>query len=250
MRTSVYLVCWSALFLLVAYTRADEREQERANTLVKWMIESHGDDKLLDVKAVTVKSKVTAPDGQVFLSTVTVQPPHQLRAVIEEQGGKGEKTVQLVNDKTCCCQRNGEEEKLDAEGRKELAQLRNRLCLSVLLSSIKNGVYQLKPLGESKIDDRPVLGVKVTREGHRDIEMFIDKTSHRLVKIKTVAKAGSRGEVPLEAYYSDYKDVAGCMVPMKVKYVRNGKTGRTVEVLEYKVHKDKLSDEHFAKPDK
>lgn len=250
MRAMLYASCILALLSLTASgERADD--QAEAKSLVQKLIEAHGGDKLLEVKAATVKSKITAPDGRVFLSTVSVQPPHQFRAVIEEKGGKGEKTIHAMNGGVCMCQENGQEVKLDEEGRKKIAHLGHRLNLSVLLSSLKNESYKLKPLGESKVGEDTVEGVKVIRPGHRDIDLFFDKSSHRLVKLKTTTKISKNGEeVPLEAFYSDYKEVQGCMVPMKVKYKRNDRTGRTVEILEYKLHNEKLPEEHFAKPAK
>lgn len=250
MRTILCAGCFLALLPLAASGRRAD-DQAELKSLVKKVIEAHGGDKLLEIKAATVKSKVTAPDGRVFTSTASVQAPHQFRVVIEEQGGRAEKTVHAMNGKTCTCQENGRDVKLDEEGRKKIAQLGHRLNLSVLISSLKNESYKLEPLGDSQVGDHTVEGVKVIREGHHDISMYFDKKSHLLVKLKTRTKFSKNGEeVPLEADYSEYKDVQGCMLPMKVKYKRNDRTGRTVEILEYRLHKEKLPEEHFVKPAK
>src|SRR5262249_51462034 len=48
--------------------------------------------------------------------------------------------------------------------------------------------FKLAPLGEVKVGDRPTSGVRVSQEGHRDINLFFDKEKHHLLKVERTVK--------------------------------------------------------------
>src|SRR5205085_4534287 len=48
--------------------------------------------------------------------------------------------------------------------------------------------YKVSTLGESKVDNRPAVGVHVERKDRRDVNLFFDKESGLLVKTETRAR--------------------------------------------------------------
>src|SRR5262249_20322452 len=93
------------------------------------------------------------------------------------------------------------------------------------LAPLTDRALSLKPVGESKVGDRAVLGVKVSQKGHRDVELYFGKETGLLAKRSTKAKDLFQGGVEFqeELVYSEYKEVNGVKRPTKVKQLKDGK---------------------------
>jgi outer membrane lipoprotein-sorting protein len=104
-------------------------------------------------------------------------------------------------------------------------------------------------VGETKINDRPALGVKASQPGQRDITMYFDKETGLLTKSEFIVKSREHDnkEVNQEVTYSDYKDVQGVKNPTKFSIKRDGKIFVEGERSEMKMV-EKFDDSTFAKP--
>src|SRR5579871_485868 len=107
--------------------------------------------------------------------------------------------------------------------------------------------FKLSVIGDDKVDGAPVVGVRISKEGHKDVSVYFDKKTH-LVK-----KVVSRGvdyqtqmEVETERVVEGYKEFDGQMRPTKVAVNQDGKKTIEVEVsgVEYV---DEFGDDVFAK---
>jgi hypothetical protein len=108
--------------------------------------------------------------------------------------------------------------------------------------------FKLSTIGEMEIEGKPALGVKVKREGHRDMDLYFDKASGLLVKFEhRVKDEGSGQEVTEEFFASDYKEVEGTKQSMKFTVKRDGKLFIEGELSEYQLL-EKVDDSVFAKP--
>src|SRR5262249_22902988 len=103
-------------------------------------------------------------------------------------------------------------------------------------------------VGESKVGDQEVIGIKVSKKGHKDVSLFFDK------KTGLLAKTESRGldfqtneEVNDERILHDYKKLDGIMKPTRVTMNRDGKKFLEMEITEQK-YVDKLDENTFVKP--
>src|SRR5262249_17540947 len=104
------------------------------------------------------------------------------------------------------------------------------------------------PLGESKVNDKPAVGVKVSSKGHRDVNLYFDKDNGLLVKMEVRVKDMMSGqELAQEVLYSDYKEIEGIKRPMKSTIKRDGKVFVEVTWSDYKIL-EKLDDKTFEKP--
>src|SRR5947199_8063195 len=109
--------------------------------------------------------------------------------------------------------------------------------------------FKLTPLGEVKVGARPAVGVRVSHEGRRDINLFFDKEKYHLLKVERTVKDFMAGgqEVRQETAYGDYKDVEGIATAHKFDIKRDGKDYVDGEMTEVKLH-EKLDDSLFTKP--
>jgi hypothetical protein len=114
---------------------------------------------------------------------------------------------------------------------------------------LKDPAFQLTPLGESKVGDRAVVGVKVSRKDRRDVSLFFDKDTGLLLKCEVRARdvGGGGNEFAQETLYGDYQETDGVKWPRKVTINRDGRRFVEIEVQERKLL-EKLDDKVFAKP--
>jgi hypothetical protein len=107
--------------------------------------------------------------------------------------------------------------------------------------------FNLSMLGEVKVDDRLTDGVKVSRKGHFDVNMYFDKETGLLVMAETQFKEARSGkEVIQESIFSGYKDVSGIKSPTKVSIKRDNRL--VVEASIEMTHFERLDEQVFGKP--
>ena len=94
------------------------------------------------------------------------------------------------------------------------------------LLPLKNKDYTLASLGDVKVGDQPVVGVRVSKKGHRDVNLFFDKAKGHLVKseyiVKDLKTSGDK-ELTQTMLYSDYKEFQGTQQPTRLVMERDGK---------------------------
>ncbi|MBS0205431.1 MAG: hypothetical protein JSS49_21210 [Planctomycetes bacterium] len=116
------------------------------------------------------------------------------------------------------------------------------------LMPLRDKAFKLAPFGEIEIAGRKVVGINVTRDGHRSVNLFFDKETNQLVRTESVVRDEvSSNEVTEESTLSNYKDFNGVQHPTKIVIKRNGMTFADIEVEDYKLS-EKLDDSVFAKP--
>jgi hypothetical protein len=110
--------------------------------------------------------------------------------------------------------------------------------------------YQLNSLGEMKIKGKEAIGIRVAREGKRDVLLWFDKATNLLVKNEHRGAdpwAPQAAEANNEKYYSDYKAVNGVQTPGRLEVHQDGKKIVELEIIEIRYH-ERLDDSIFAKP--
>jgi hypothetical protein len=219
--------------------RADEAADARA-TIGKALKAAGGEDKLAKMPAATWSEKgmyYGMGEGLAYTGKYAVQYPDKFRMEIE-----GFFTIVLDGDKGWM---NGEELDKDRLAEQKAGHYSNWVTS---LLPLKDKEFKLSPLPEAKVDNKPVVGVKVSRAGHRDINLFFDKDTGLLVKSSTKAKAEEQGgqEVTQDTLFMNYKDVDGIKTPMKFAIMRDGNRYIEAEIVDYK-RADKLDPKTFAK---
>jgi outer membrane lipoprotein-sorting protein len=199
-----------------------------------------GEEKLAKTPASTWSEKGTyygMGDGMPYTGKYAVQWPNQFRMEIE-----GVFTIVLNGDQAWM---NGQDMEKEQIGEHKEGHYTG--WVSTLLP-LKDPAFKLTLLPETKVDNKSAVGVKVSRQGHRDVNLFFDKETGLLVKTATRAKAEEQGgkEVNQETYYQNYKEADGVKTPMKIVVKRDDKPYVEAEISDLK-RSPKLDDKLFSK---
>jgi outer membrane lipoprotein-sorting protein len=244
MRKSVAILLTSCLVLGALRTsRADDQADARG-VIAKAMQATGGEEKLAKLKGQSWTEKGTfygMGAGVPYTGSYSLQWPDKFKMEIQ-----GVFTI-VVNGDKGWTNANGSTQEMTKEQLEEQKQgLYNGWVASLV--PLKDKAYKLSLLGESKVGDRPAVGVKVARKDHYDVNLYFDKETNLLAKTSSRLKEAMSGqEVEQEATYSDYKDVSGVKIPTKVSIKRDGKQFVEAENSDVKLA-EKLDDSVFAKP--
>lgn len=227
-------------------------QQDEARALVAKAIEAHGGAKRLEAtKAVTIKGK-----GKAFIMGMelpfgleaSVQEPDKLKNVIEiEVNGMTLTVVQVVNGKKGWNSTMGKTTDMTEKELKEAHAIMQVERVANLIA-LRDRRYKLSPLGEVKVGDWDTAGVRVTKEGTRDVNLYFDKKTHLLRKTEYQGTdPTTMMEVMQEKLFPNYKDMGGLKVPTKLIVNNDGKRFLEIEVSDV-TPVEKLDDSVFAKP--
>ena len=250
MRKSRPLV--STMVTLLAWSVVAQAQESPKEILERAYKAQGGFEKLSKLKATQAKSKgimYLPVDGKVaevsFNSEGSAQLPEKFK-ISQQFEINGTKTTQvqtLIGDKATILV-NGEAMPLDENTRKEMKEQVYFEYISSLVP-LREPSITLTSLGESKVEDKPAIGVKVSSKGHRDISLYFDKETALLSKASSQAfdPIGSK-EVSQEIFFKDYKDLDGTKYPSKSLVTQDGKKVIQLETTEYKVS-EKLDNSVF-----
>jgi hypothetical protein len=218
----------AVLFVMAVGTLRSGDDKDVRATIAK-AIRAKGGDHEAKYKGTIMKAAGTfhgAGEGIPFTGEWQVQGNKQSRAVLEIKVMNQTLTVaKTVNGDKGWMKFNDQVKDMSAD---ELAEEKDDLYARWVSSLVplKDKAFKLAPLGEVKIDDKAATGVRVSREGKRDVNLYFDNGTGMLVKtehqVKDVAGGGDK-EVLQETYFSDFKDFKGAKYPTKFTIKREGK---------------------------
>jgi hypothetical protein len=220
--------------------------------LIRKAIEAHGGQKVLEnIKAATSKSKGTIHlgGGLMFTAEESVQLPDKFRSDIQiDANGMNIKITQAFDGKKGWVKVADNTMDLDDKQTAELKALMYAGKVGGLIELLKDKSFELSPLGEVKVKDRPAVGVLVKQKGQRDISLYFDKQNGLLAKtVMRVIDQMSQAEATQEKIFSDYKAVDGRQTPHKVAVLQDGNPYVDVEVTEVRIV-DRHDPSMFMKP--
>jgi len=238
-----------ALGLALGLTQRVTAEDDAAAVIAKAIKAHRGKAKEKGLKASEIKSKgkLELMGGLEFTQTVKVQYPNKFKEVMELQINNQAYTQTVVfNGKEGWLNVNGMDIKIDKlqEALKEGAYM-----IQVgQLTALKGKGFELSLVGEDKVNDRAVVGVRVAKKGHKDINLYFDKKTWLLAKIEhRTYDFTTQQEVKEERIINEYKDVDGRPMPKKVEVKRDDKKLLEAEITDI-TFVDKFDDSEFAKP--
>jgi hypothetical protein len=107
---------------------------------------------------------------------------------------------------------------------------------------------KLSVIGDDKVDDTPVVGIRVSKEGHKDVSLYFDKKTHLLKKVVSRGlNFQTKAEVESERVFDAYKEFDGQMRPTKASVSQDGSKLLELEIKDFK-YVDKFDEDTFAKP--
>jgi hypothetical protein len=241
---------------LAATVPANVQAQDKdAQAIIDKAIKAHGG---LDKLAVLDKPYTAKAKGIIVLMDMNLDfklegwaaPPTKSKAVIDVSFmGMQLQIIQVFNGDKGWVSVAGdvkEVEKEDMDEHKHSLYVESVTNLTVLKTDKE---IKMSPLGDSKVNDTPVVGVQVKKDKQRDVNLYFDKKTFLLLKAEYRAKDGfTKLEVNQEKFYSDYKEMLPG-IKMAAKQVTNndGKKYMEVEMTEAR-SVDRFDDSIFAKP--
>jgi hypothetical protein len=224
--------------------KADDVDQARA--IVDKAIKAiGGEEKIAKFKNHTWQMKGTyygMGDGVAFTANYAVSWPDKFRFEVEGF------MVVVVNGDQGWRQAMGDTHEFTKE---EMATEKDNLHANRIttLTPLKDKAYTLTFLGETKVEDKPAVGIKVSHKDHPDVKLYFDKENGLLVKTETKVKASEEGnkEVNQETIYGNYQQVDGAWLAGKITILRDGKKYVEGENSDWKTA-DKLDEKTFIKP--
>jgi hypothetical protein len=250
MRTVLSLSAAACLVLILVGRGA--AQSEARGVIEKAVKASGGADKLAKLKVTRARFKGTGKfEGIAVALTgeIAAQLPGQMRLEIQaEAQGQNVTLLYVINGGKAWFRVAGETVELKGE---ELEDQKAGLYaehVQTLVPLLKDKGFTLGPLGEVKVNGRDAVGVKVASRGHKDVNLYFDKATGLLAKTERRALDDAKQEVTEETFCSDYKDVDGVKVPMRVVIRHDGKEFMELEFTEYGFL-DRIDDSEFARPD-
>jgi hypothetical protein len=261
---AVFALPLLAAFLMAAPARDEQAEAEAI--LDNAIKAAGGQEKLAKLTSFVLKMKrksTPRPDGGAALETVmdiSYEFPNRKRTeTSRDVGGTKTTTLQILNGDKAWLSSRGTTRELTVD---QAARLKTEPFPEFPVRQLplyKGKGYKLAMLGESKVEEKRVLGIKVSAEGKADVKLFFDKDTCQLLKREyeisrtaqagTAVPAGTEGpnSITVQVLYEDYKESGGIRYPTKTR-IQRGQTTTEDEVVEFKVV-DKFDEKTFAKPE-
>jgi hypothetical protein len=120
--------------------------------------------------------------------------------------------------------------------------------LDATLMPLRDKGVRLSLLGDSTVEGKPVVGLKVSRKGMPDVSLYFDKQTKLLLKSERLVKDKSTGKsARLELLYSDYEEVGGVKLARRTRRVLGGKPAGDVRITEFQL-RPSLDESLFQPP--
>lgn len=248
-----YVVLTAGLVVAAAGpVRADEADAKAARALVDKAVKAHGGQaNLAKFPASVAKFKGTF-HGQgtpiPMAGEITTFGPDKAKLDLEiDAGGMKIPVVNVVAGDKGWAKVGDNVVELNKDQMTEALEQGHGGWVSSLAPLSGKG-FTLATAGELLVNDKPALGVKASYKGRRDVTLYFDKVTGRVVKVETTVKdEGTGQEVTEEAFPSDYKEVQGTQQAMKFTTKRDGKLYLEGELSEITLA-DKIDAGVFVKP--
>jgi outer membrane lipoprotein-sorting protein len=227
--------------------------QEEVKAILEKAVKAHGGaEKLNKMKCLQSKSKGKL---ELFGSSidmtqeVSIKFAGKFREVAElDVNGQKVKVISVFDGSKASIMANGQPVDVTDKIMEEFKEGAHAMKVGRLTNLLTDKSLQLSLLGESKVEGRPAVGVKIASKGHRDIDLYFDKESGMLVKVQTRKNdLQTMQEVDEERIIKEYQEVDGQKVPKKVLVNHEGKKYLELEVFEVKFPDD-IDDSEFQKP--
>jgi len=183
-----------------------------------------------------------------FTQEVWVQVPGKFKEVMDlTVMNQAIKQTTVFNGKEGWIKVNDKDIKVENEILAEFKEVAYMMGITQMLA-LKDKEIKLSLLGEVQVNGKPAVGVKISKEGKKDIDLYFDKTTGLMAKLERRAKDIMSGqEVTEERIVLEYQDVKDRKMPKKAQVRRDGKKFLEVEIVEVRFL-EKLDDADFAMP--
>ena len=242
--------------VLAAFVPAARAADDEPKEIVAKAIKAHGGEEYLAKHPAvqsSEKGKLNVPGvGEVdFTQEATYMVPDKFKHIVEfESTNLKVRFVALsVGDKVSVdATVNGQKADLGTNLKEAYKDVPHTLRVAHLSPLLKDKSYELSLIGEDKVEEKKVVGVRVTKKGQKDMNIYFDKETGLIAKMEYLTVDATNGkEVNEEKIFKEYaKNNDGIQVPKKTLTKQDGKTVVDSETVEMKFL-EKLDDSEFKK---
>ncbi len=242
--------------VLVAFAPAARAADDDPKEIVAKAIKAHGGEEFLtkhQAVQATEKGKINVPGvGEVdFTQESAYMLPDKFKHTLafEAMNAKIRFVAMSSGDKLSVdATVNGQAADLGTNLKEAYKDVPHVLRVAHLVPLVKDRGYELSLIGEDKVDEKKVIGVRVTKKGQKDVSVYFDKETGLLAKMEYQTVDASNGkEVNEERIIKEYeKNKDGIPIPKKTHIKQDGKTIVDSETVEMK-YLEKLDDSEFKK---
>jgi hypothetical protein len=205
--------------------------QDEVKAIIDKAVKAHGGaEKVNKAKCVQTKSKgrIELLGGIDMTQEMSAKFSGKFKEVVEmDINGQKVKVISLFDGSKASITANGQPVDVTDKIMEEFREGAYALKLGRLTNLLTDKSLRLSLLGESKVLDRPAVGVKVASKGHRDLDLYFDKESGLLTKIQTRKNdLQTMQEVDEERIIKEYQDTDGPKTAKKVLVNHDGKKYR------------------------
>jgi hypothetical protein len=245
---------FSVAAILLAALTAQARAQDTARGLLERAVHAHGGAAQIDKRqAVHARAKSTLSTGGLELPVTQetfIQLPDKFKITTEiDVGGLKTTMIQVLNGDKAWVRFNDQVQPANDDLLNQMREMQHLEKIVRLTPLLRDRNYELELLPETRFDDKPYLGLKVSYKGRNDVKLFFDKTTGMLTRTERRTATSDGKEVVEEQVYSEFKDVQGSRMPMKILILQDGKKFLLGEMIEVKPL-EKLEDSIFERPEK
>jgi hypothetical protein len=234
------------LWLVGAMACVCAADEQQARSILNKAIEAAGGEEALGkYKSATWEEEGTyygMGEGVSYTGEYAMQSPDQFKMEITDV------FAVVVNKDKGWLRTEGETREMSAD---DLAEMKEQMHAgwTTMLIPLKDPKYKLEAVGEKKVDTRTAVGIKVSREGHRDVTLYFDKSNHLLAQSEATVKSDELGgkEVLEEITYNGYRRIDGVMTPLMTRIKRDGERYVDSRITEMK-YAEALDESVFSKP--
>ncbi|MDY3562631.1 hypothetical protein R5W23_004097 [Gemmata sp. JC673] len=242
----------SVAALVIAFAPVARAADEPKDVIAK-AIKAHGGEELLTKqKAGQTKSKgkLDLPGvGEVdYSQDIMYMLPNKFKDQMElKVMGQTINVLTIINGDKVTLEVNGNAIDQTDKVKDAVADMAN-VMEAARLVNLKDKAFELSTIGEDKVGDKKVVGVRVAKKGQKDVSLYFDKETGLLAKLEFRTTDQATGnEVTEERLPSDYaKNKDGVLAPRKIVVKRDGKAFLDAEITETKYF-EKLDDSEFKK---
>lgn len=240
----------SAIVLFSPAVRADDD----AKAIVAKAVKAHGGEEALakyQAGQAKNKGKISIPgvgDAEFTQQTAFMMPGKFRESMELSIGGQTITIETRANGEKISITANGNDVPMTDAIKATFKDVGHVMKVARLHALLKEKGFELSTAGESKVEDKPVLGVRVAMKDQKDVTLYFDKTTNLLTKIEFRTTDPMTGnEMTEERIVQEYqKSPEGLPAPKKLLIKRDGKDYLSAEVLEMKFL-EKLDDAEFQK---
>lgn len=182
-----------------------------------------------------------------FNQQVWIEPPGKFKEQMEMSVmGQAVKVTTVFNGKQGWIKVNDMDIKVENELLDEFKETAHMMNLGQF-TGLKDKALKFSVIGEAQVNGKPAVGVKISKEGKKDIDFYFDKETGLMAKTeRRTVDFMTKQEVTEERIVTSYQDIAGRKLPKTVIVNRDGTKLLEAEVIEGQLVD--LGEAEFAQP--